>query len=299
MAEEDWLDLKTTRYRTIIDLRTCLDGDVSALGHYHYDHAMPPIPEQKSSKRLVFGFLISGLQRYRVDGQDLILRGGQGIRFLPGSVYSSAGLPEQRGEFYWLVVDAPIGRKICLPGFKQDAADRWWSKAVDPQSPRRFPISKQARVRLTRLFQADLPSSDPMVLTELWMHCGLLLLSLYDVLGAGSDQHTSEAVMKSLKYIENHLSNTELDAGKLAAAAGMSPSRYHTKFKDETGLPPAEYIRHRRIIEAQRILSRPNAPGITDLAMLLGFSSSQYFATVFKRYTRVSPSQWMHKNKLS
>jgi hypothetical protein len=105
MPDDDWLDLRLTKYRTILDLRARLNGSLVALGHYQYDHAMPPIPEQSSSKRLVFGFLISGHQRYRLDGEDLILRGGQGIRFLPGSTYSSADMPEQRGEFYWLVVD--------------------------------------------------------------------------------------------------------------------------------------------------------------------------------------------------
>ncbi|NWK54450.1 helix-turn-helix transcriptional regulator [Verrucomicrobiaceae bacterium N1E253] len=295
MPADDWLDLNSTQYRTIIDLRNHFEGDLTALGHYHYDRAMPPIPEQSSSKRLVFGFLISGLQRYRMDGQDLILRGGQGIRFMPGSVYSSAGLPEQRGEFYWLVVEAPKRRQIKLPGFKPEAANRWWSRATDTDLPGRFPISEELRRRLIRLFNADLQDQGAMMETQLSMDCGLLLLSLYQVLAESLDQHTSAEVMKTLQYMEHHLSDMDLDAHVLASVAGLSPSRYHTRFKNETGLPPAEYLRHRRVIEAQRLLAQANAPQVTDLAMALGFSSSQYFATVFKRYTRLSPSQWRTK----
>jgi AraC-like DNA-binding protein len=35
---------------------------------------------------------------------------------------------------------------------------------------------------------------------------------------------------------------------------------------------------------------------VTEVAYDLGFSSSQYFATVFKRYTLVNPSQF-HRPK--
>lgn len=123
----------------------------------------PPIPEQSSDHRLVFGFLISGLQRYRMDGEDLILRGGQGIRFLPGSVYSSADLPEQRGEFFWLVIHVPERRPVQLPGFHKEAAHAWWQRATDAQLPRRFPLSAEIRADLVRLIQSDVTNMDDKV----------------------------------------------------------------------------------------------------------------------------------------
>ncbi len=295
MPDDDWLDLRTTPYRTIRDLRDELDGDLVALGHYHYDHAMPPIPEQSSDQRLVFGFLISGLQRYRMDGEDLILRGGQGIRFLPGSVYSSADLPEQRGEFFWLVIHAPERRRVQLPGFYKKAAHSWWQRATDDQLPRRFPLSSEIRADLAHLIQSDvtnLDDKDSMHQTRLTLGYGSLLLSLYSLLGEPWENHSSKGILQALRLIENRLSDADLDTDSLAQEANISVSLFHVRFKEETGLPPADYLRHRRIIEAQRILSQPNPPAVTELAMKLGFSSSQYFATVFKRYTRLSPSEW-------
>ena len=295
MPDDDWLDLRTTPYRTIQDLRGEIDGDLVALGHYHYDHAMPPIPEQSSDHHLVFGFLISGLQRYRMNGEDLILRGGQGIRFLPGSIYSSADLPEQRGEFFWLVIQAPKRRRVQLPGFHKKAAHAWWQRATDAQLSRRFPLSAEIRADLARLIQSDVTSMDDrdsMHQTRLTLDYGSLLLSLYHLLGEPLDNHSSKEIFQALQLIEDQLSDADLDTERLAQAANISVSLFHTRFKQETGLPPADYLRHRRIMEAQRILSQLNPPAVTALAMRLGFSSSQYFATVFKRYTRLSPSEW-------
>jgi AraC-like DNA-binding protein len=53
-----------------------------------------------------------------------------------------------------------------------------------------------------------------------------------------------------------------------------------------------DYITRRRIEESKKMLSQGEA-SVTDIAYALGFSSSQYFATVFKRITGQSPKQFM------
>jgi AraC-like DNA-binding protein len=230
-----------------------------------------------------------------MDGEDLILRGGQGIRFLPGSVYSSADLPEQRGEFFWLAIHVPKSRGIQLPGFHEKSAHSWWQRATDAELPRRFPLSAEIQADLANLVQSDVTNiddKDSMHQTRLTLDYGSLLLSLYSLLGEPLGNHRSKEIQHALQLIEDRLSDVDLDANRLAQEANISVSLFYARFKKETGLPPVDYLRHRRIIEAQRILSQPNPPAVTELAMKLGFSSSQYFATVFKRYTRLSPSEW-------
>lgn len=46
-----------------------------------------------------------------------------------------------------------------------------------------------------------------------------------------------------------------------------------------------------KIAEAVRMLERNQDLSVTAIAHELGFSSSQYFATVFRRYLRVSPGE--------
>ncbi len=76
----------------------------------------------------------------------------------------------------------------------------------------------------------------------------------------------------------------------MARAARLSPSRFHSRFLAEIGEPPAAWLRRQRLRLAKRMLAagRP----VTEVALASGFPSSQWFATVFRRYTGVAPSAW-------
>jgi AraC-like DNA-binding protein len=75
---------------------------------------------------------------------------------------------------------------------------------------------------------------------------------------------------------------------EMARWARLSTSRFKAKFKDHTGLPPHEYLLRLKIAEAERRL-RAGAR-VTDVALDLGFASSQHFATVFRRFQNRRPS---------
>ena len=76
----------------------------------------------------------------------------------------------------------------------------------------------------------------------------------------------------------------------LSTIAGLSPSRFKALFKEKLGIPPAEYALRLRIEEARRRLAARDA-SVTRVALDLGFSSSQYFASSFKRLTRMKPRE--------
>ena len=90
-----------------------------------------------------------------------------------------------------------------------------------------------------------------------------------------------------LAFIEQHLDEAPA-VSRLAAQAGLSVPRFKARFRQEFGVPPAEYVLRARIEEARRRLTDGNA-SITQIAFDLGFSSSQYFATVFKRFAGHPP----------
>jgi AraC-like DNA-binding protein len=77
----------------------------------------------------------------------------------------------------------------------------------------------------------------------------------------------------------------------LAEDAGLSLSRFKTKFKAQIGIAPHEFILRCKVEAAKKFLLEENR-NVTNTAMELGFSSSQYFATVFKRFTQQTPLEF-------
>ena len=63
---------------------------------------------------------------------------------------------------------------------------------------------------------------------------------------------------------------------------GVSVSHLITLFRKSTGETPHQFLLARRIERAEALL-RSSDRSITDIAMDLGFSSSQHFATAFKK----------------
>jgi len=80
---------------------------------------------------------------------------------------------------------------------------------------------------------------------------------------------------------------------QLARIANMSVSSFKQKFKSQMGLPPREYINAERIRAAGAMLQEGFS--VVDTAMELGFSSSNYFAVVFRRHQGCSPREYVRK----
>jgi AraC-like DNA-binding protein len=80
----------------------------------------------------------------------------------------------------------------------------------------------------------------------------------------------------------------------IAEKVGLSVSRFHQRFVAEMGTPPAEYRNRERIQVSKKLLSKPDI-SITNIAHQLGFSSSQYFATLFKKMEGFSPSEYRQR----
>ena len=81
---------------------------------------------------------------------------------------------------------------------------------------------------------------------------------------------------------------------QLANEVGISEAGFRKRFRAEIGCSPLDYINRRRIDEAQRLMTLGKT-NIKEISYDLGFSSRQYFSTVFKRVTGVSPGEFITK----
>ena len=101
------------------------------------------------------------------------------------------------------------------------------------------------------------------------------------------DKKEEKQMKEVLQYIENHIKD-DIKIEELAKQMALSVSRFHFNFVKATGIPPREYILRRKIESAKNDLWSSDRT-VTEIAYEYGFSSSQYFATVFKRFCYMSP----------
>ena len=82
---------------------------------------------------------------------------------------------------------------------------------------------------------------------------------------------------------------------EMAASFGLGLTAFSEKVKSYTGFSPLNYLINIRISEAIKLLNKQDLP-VTDVALEVGFYSSQHFATTFKKLTGYTPSEYRKKN---
>lgn len=82
---------------------------------------------------------------------------------------------------------------------------------------------------------------------------------------------------------------------EMAALVGLGITAFSEKVKSFTGFSPLNYLINIRISEAIKLLKRQDVH-VTDIALDVGFYSSQHFATTFKKLTGYTPSEFRKKN---
>lgn len=93
-----------------------------------------------------------------------------------------------------------------------------------------------------------------------------------------------------ITYIEEHIGE-DICLADLASEAGLSRHHFCRAFKQSVGETPCRYAHFRLMHEAKRQLVT-NRKTVTKIAHELGFSSSNHFASAFRRHTGMSPTEF-------
>jgi AraC-like DNA-binding protein/mannose-6-phosphate isomerase-like protein (cupin superfamily) len=263
--------------------------DVAYFGRYNYSHAAPALPIHAHQQCMEFCFLLRGRQTYRVGKRTHKLTGGDIFVTFPDEPHDTAGTPEEKGVLYWVIIRIPPANEEFLGlNHTQGAALR---TALLNLPARQFRAPKDIALHLDTLMQEHFNPPSPLRAVRFQ---NLLVALLLEVVQAAAQRNRrpsrGHATLNRLKaMIESSLSNP-VSISTLAETAGLSVPRFKVWFREQTGVPPGEYILRRRVEEACRLLTDTKTR-ITDLGYTMGFSSSQYFATVIKRYTGLTPKQ--------
>jgi len=255
------------------------------LGHYNLTKAYISLAPHAHPGAMEICFLVKGRQTYHVAGRNHRMRGGDVFFTFPDEWHSTGGLPQEKGSLYWLTLHMPPRGR---PFLGLDAAQAGnLVRELLRLKVRHFRGDWTMKKLLDEITFAHHQPRFPLRALYVANRVHAFLLRMIECARAASPNAES-GLREVLRYIEQHVEES-LSVANLATRAGLSASRFKARFKEETGVPPAEYILRAKIERARALLATSS---VTDTAYTLGFSSSQYFATVFKRFTRQRPSEF-------
>ena len=113
----------------------------------------------------------------------------------------------------------------------------------------------------------------------------------------GDTASAREGIYRQLvQYANGNFRNPDLTLGLACRALSVSYSYASHVFAQFNDLPFNRYIRRMRIEAAKSYLEHTDYP-VSIVAFEVGFLDSNYFSTVFRSETGMSPSEYRHKRR--
>jgi AraC-like DNA-binding protein len=269
--------------------------DVLSVGRHDRQHAENDfIPHVHGPRRLEVVFLAKGQQVFVLDGRRFVMHGGDALVVRPGQRHAAGEVSQEKALLYWLLLDLPERGSSFLtmtgPHIKRLMRD------LRNPGPSLFPAPPAVHRHFDSIIALlrGIEAGDEIASASLYANVLLLLASVLDGARNQTGNTSSPWAARATAYIEEHIED-RLKVRDLAALMGSSAARFTARFEKEVGIPPSHFILRRRIDRAIREMKARPDRAITDIAMDLGFSSSQYFATVFKRFTGHTPKDFLAK----
>lgn len=211
--------------------------------------------------------------------------------FLPGTVFVSRDDEPHRlnsnpnGHFVYRVLVDLSGPFVGL-----DANESLWVTEALCRLPRCFRVpDDRVRDAFARLFASYDDTADPIRRkVSLRFDAYALLKTIIVAAEAMCVRRDNPVVMRWVEKIEQH-PERPCDFRKMCAESKLPSGVFARRFAEASGLPPQAFRNACRIRRACLLLDQGQS--VTDVAAALGFCSSQYFTTVFKREMGITPTE--------
>lgn len=105
--------------------------------------------------------------------------------------------------------------------------------------------------------------------------------------------NTSNKMLRAKEYVDKNYFR-DISVADIAEYVGVSESLIYRVFKEQGNMSPAEYIKHVRIYNAEKMLLNENKMTISEVSEACGFSDIAYFCKVFKSETGITPKKYQN-----
>ncbi|MBB6674670.1 AraC family transcriptional regulator [Cohnella nanjingensis] len=239
-----------------------------------------------------FVLMEKGKASWELDGRLYETQAGELFHTRPGEMHRGGFNVIEPSKFWWLIFRAPEGADwLRLAPGERDLIDR--ALAIQPRVANVGLLPTGTFRRLRR----ELAGSHPF--RSLFVRQALLDLLLSFLRPDSERAAIADDLLRQFDRIAGRIRREpewRPSVQDLADEAGISASHFYRTFQAHTGFSPMNFLERERVEEACRLLEADRLP-VTQIAHLLGYPSSQHFATVFKRIMGSTPREWKNTKR--
>ena len=228
-------------------------------------------------------YIASGSANFSIGNTDYRLSGGDVFITMPNQVHSTNSLPMSVCKMYWFQLEDAPGHLLYLnPSAAADlltALKQFDTPLFHTDSKDIYPLIKSA-------FDSCVRGSNPCLTGQ---YLTLLLYKLIEYQKNSAFRLTPD-IERAVSYIRGHI-REEISLEELAGIAHLSTSQFKQKFKNQVGFAPRQFINYEKIEASKSLLLEGRT--VTEVAALLSFDNSSYFAVVFKSFTMCAPTEFI------
>ena len=224
---------------------------------------------------LVFG--ISGVGELTLYDKNYLCNPGDVFYYLPGEEHRHHALSAE-WTTRWVCFDGPLVAATLLAY----------------QYPRLQRGTGGLPEELYRTLKRAVSDSDYQQVRRTSRLVGTLLAELYPENPAG--EQSSLLVKQCMEWIQSHLTDPALDLTLLCDTFGVGKRTLTRLFHEKIGMPPGQYIRSRRLTEAQILLMGTDLP-VREIARKCGFSCLSSFIRFIRNDLGSSPLAYRRRNR--
>lgn len=258
-------------------------------GKHSVTKAIPALYPHYHENAFEITYLCKGTLTFFTDDQTHHLSGGDIYISFPNEAHSTGAVPISLNEMYWFQLDVSADNFLFL-------GNEWKENMVDELSKVNSRLVNTNTGEMQKLMKEFFRLTYNQNEDEKFHAASVLVYILNQLIAYSKKQEkvVSNDIQAAVDYIvDNIFENISLDY--LAELSGLSLSRFKQKFCQQLGFTPREYINFHKVETSKEMLGK--GKNVTDTAIELGFSTSNYFSSVFKRFTTLSPSDYLKANK--
>lgn len=284
----EWYDHdQSTKERKILTSPRYHVPGLRMIGHQNTTRATAPLPIHYHKNCFEFTYVVQGNLTFSVNGESHPLSGGDLFITQPDEIHDTGNTPMSLHQIYWFQLD--ISRPDALLNFTPTLSQ--WLIDQLLALPSRVVRMEGSTEALCKGIFSNLDGASEVEQAQACAMLGVLLCQIVKNSKLPEGSVTSD-ISRTTEYIHHHIYD-KISMDTLAAEAMLSVPRFKQKFKAQIGTSPRNYVNYHKIELAKKLLRE--GKNVTNVAMDLGFSGSDYFSVVFKRYTFVSPTDYLRQ----